>query len=81
MATIKLRRGTAAEWSAANPILADGEPGYEKDTRKEKRGDGVTHWIDLPYLTTGTGSGGTSNTDVGDPTIDLVAEYEEARTT
>jgi len=27
----QLRRGTAAEWSAANPILLAGEVGYERD--------------------------------------------------
>jgi hypothetical protein len=40
--TIKTRRGTAAEWSAANPTLAAGEPGYETDTGILKYGDGVT---------------------------------------
>ena len=29
---IQLRRGTAAEWSAANPVLASGEIGLETDT-------------------------------------------------
>ena len=45
---IQLRRGLASEWTSANPILADGEVGYEKDTRKEKVGDGVTAWTSLP---------------------------------
>lgn len=49
MPTIKLRRGTSAEWTTANPILADGEPGFERDTDKHKIGDGSTHWVDLPY--------------------------------
>lgn len=42
--TIKTRRGTAAEWSAANPTLAAGEPGYETDTGNLKIGDGVTKY-------------------------------------
>jgi hypothetical protein len=42
MATIKLRRGTAAEWAAQNPVLAQGEPGWERDTKKLKLGDGST---------------------------------------
>ena len=46
---IKLRRDTAANWTLANPILAIGEKGIETDTFLEKVGDGVTHWIDLPY--------------------------------
>ena len=63
MATIiQFRRDTAANWTANNPILADGEPALEKDTLKEKIGDGVTAWNDLPYKTiesSGTGSGVT----------------------
>jgi hypothetical protein len=55
---IKLRRGTAAQWTAVNPVLAQGEPALELDTGKEKRGDGVTAWNDLPYLVTGSGGGG-----------------------
>jgi hypothetical protein len=46
---IQFRRGTAAEWTAANPILALGEPGLETDTHKVKFGDGVTHWVSLDY--------------------------------
>jgi hypothetical protein len=49
-AQIQFRRGKAAFWDSENPILRDGEPGYEKDTRKLKIGDGVTHWRELPYL-------------------------------
>jgi hypothetical protein len=46
---IRLRRGTAAEWTSANPTLALGEPGVETDTRKTKYGDGSTPWASLPY--------------------------------
>src|SRR5271165_5930419 len=46
---IQLRRGTAAQWSSANPILAQGEEGYETDTGKMKIGDGVTAWASLVY--------------------------------
>ncbi len=49
MATIKLRRGTAAEWSTANPILANGEPGVEIDTGRYKTGNGTSAWNALPY--------------------------------
>lgn len=48
MATrMQQRRGTAAEWAAANPVLADGEVGFERDTRVVKVGDGVTSWSQL----------------------------------
>lgn len=46
---IQFRRGTAAAWTTANPILASGEPGRETDTGKIKVGDGVTAWTALPY--------------------------------
>lgn len=48
MATrMQQRRGTAAQWATANPVLADGEVGYETDTRIIKIGDGVTSWTAL----------------------------------
>jgi lysophospholipase L1-like esterase len=50
---IQLRRGTAAEWTAANPVLAVGEPGVERDTGRLKLGDGVTAWATLPYASQG----------------------------
>lgn len=54
MATrIKLRRDTAANWLEANPILANGETGFETDTRMMKLGDGATRWADLKYAVTG----------------------------
>jgi hypothetical protein len=48
-ATIKLRRDTAANWTAANPVLALAEPGLEIDTNSIKYGNGVTAWNSLPY--------------------------------
>jgi hypothetical protein len=50
---IQLRRGTAAEWTAANPVLGDGEPGVEKDTGKVKYGNGVATWSALQYASKG----------------------------
>ena len=44
------RRGTAAQWTSANPILAAGEIGFETDNNKFKIGDGVNHWDDLSYF-------------------------------
>jgi hypothetical protein len=46
---IQFRRGTAAEWTSANPTLATGELGYEVDTAAIKIGDGVTAWASLAY--------------------------------
>ena len=33
---VQFRRGTAAEWTSVNPVLAQGEAGYEHDTGKFK---------------------------------------------
>lgn len=46
---IQLRRGTASEWSTANPTLASGEMGVETDTGRFKVGNGSTPWNALPY--------------------------------
>lgn len=70
MTTIKLRRGTAAEWIAVNPILAQGEPALETDTGKHKTGNGSTAWIDLAY-DAGGGSGGEPRTIVTKSTAAL----------
>jgi hypothetical protein len=53
---IKARRGTAAQWTTANPTLADGEFGFERDTNKLKIGNGTSAWAALPYVTGGDGS-------------------------
>lgn len=44
---ILLRRGTAAQWSSANPILGTGELGIETDTLKIKIGNGTSTWTQL----------------------------------
>ena len=41
------RRGTAAQWTAANPVLAAGEIGYEIDTEQFRIGDGTSSWSNL----------------------------------
>ena len=55
---IQLRRGKAAFWTDANPVLHPGEPGFETDTEKLKIGDGVTHWRELEYFVEGVGTNG-----------------------
>jgi hypothetical protein len=49
---ILVRRDTAANWASplVNPVLGDGEMGYEKDTGKMKIGDGVRRWNQLSYF-------------------------------
>jgi hypothetical protein len=51
MATrMQQRRGTAAQWTAANPTLAAGEIGFETDTNKFKIGNGSSNWAALQYF-------------------------------
>jgi hypothetical protein len=62
------RKDTAANWTAANPILLSGEIGYETDTKKFKIGDGSTNWNTLAYLPIPDGSGNltiTGNLEIG----------------
>ena len=47
---IQIRRDTAANWTSANPTLAQGELGLETDTLKVKAGDGSTAWTSASYL-------------------------------
>lgn len=50
---IQVRRDTAANWSAANPVLADGEPGYDLSNRSLRVGDGLSTWSDLTAVSMG----------------------------
>ena len=50
LTTFQLKRGTAARWLEVNPVLKQGEPGFEYDTGKLKIGDGFTPWLALPYI-------------------------------
>ena len=44
------RRGTAEQWTTANPVLGAGEIGFETDTGKFKVGDNVNTWANLAYF-------------------------------
>jgi hypothetical protein len=54
---IQLRLDTAENWTSVNPILAQGEAGYEIDTNLLKIGDGSTAWNSLSYFGGGGGLG------------------------
>jgi len=58
---IQIRRDTSDNWTNTNPILAQGELGYEVDTNLLKIGDGLTAWTSLPYFASG-GASGEANT-------------------
>ena len=72
MATIQIKRGTAAEWLAANPVLALGELGLETDTNKLKAGNGTSSWYELQYIAGSGGGGGGAVTSVNSKTGDVV---------
>lgn len=64
---IQLRNDTAANWTSANPTLAQGEMGIETDTLKFKFGNGTTAWTSLSYgLLTGTMNQSNLTTTVSD---------------
>ena len=47
--TILFRRGTASQWTQANPVLNLGELGFVTDSKRFKIGNGVTPWNSLDY--------------------------------
>ena len=54
---IQLRRDTAADWTSNNPVLAEGEFGWESDTNRFKIGDGSSNWQNLAYASDGDAAG------------------------
>jgi hypothetical protein len=78
MATrILLRRGFAADWQTANPILSYGEVGIEIDQKKFRIGDGTTAWNALSYYQdTGSILG---NVDLEYNTLKKIADYVEGK--
>lgn len=44
---IQVRRGTTVQWSGQNPVLSQGEWGYNTDLGRFKIGDSLTSWNDL----------------------------------
>lgn len=75
MTLIQHRRGTAADWSASNPVLAAGEFGVETDTLKFKVGNGSLTWNSLPYS-----QGSSAPTGLGLARVDNDPEIYRAGT-
>jgi hypothetical protein len=81
---IQVRRGTASQWTSANPTLASGEWGFESDTGKVKIGNGSTAWNSLGYtgagtvtsITAGTGLSGGTITSTGTIAIDTATTVD-----
>ena len=76
-ARIQLKRGLAAQWTAANTVLLSGEIGYETDTDKFKIGNGSAVWTSLPYFN-GNLTGSNLN-DLADVTITSAANGDFLR--
>ena len=51
---IQHRRDSAVNWAVNDPILADGEIGYDITNKLHKIGDGTSHWQDLPEYNPGS---------------------------
>ncbi len=52
---IKLRRDTAANWAATDPVLSLGEPGYDTTNNELRIGDGTSVWSSLTPIAGGGG--------------------------
>ncbi len=50
MTRLQNKSDTAQNWSLSNPLLLEGEIGYESDTNKFKIGTGNKEWNELPYF-------------------------------
>lgn len=50
LTNIKLRRGAALEWETVNPVLDDGELGYDKTNKLIKIGNGIDPWNNLLFI-------------------------------
>lgn len=57
---INFRKGTSSEWTTANPVLDNGEPGYDTTNKILKIGDGVNLWSALPAINSSTTNSNTS---------------------
>src|SRR5690554_1817418 len=62
---IQYRRGTAEQWAAVNPVLADGEVGFDRTNSQIRVGDAARVWSDLEPI------GGIS----GEAVAAAVSEY------
>jgi hypothetical protein len=66
---LQLRRDTTANWSASNPILAEGEIGIDTTLKQAKVGDGTTAWNSLAYGLATIETVGVTDGDKGDVVV------------
>lgn len=72
---IQLRRDTAANWTSTNPVLAQGEVGYDLTSGKMKVGNGTSTWTQLAYFNDGSFSG--SYADLTDKPVLFSGSYTD----
>lgn len=72
----QMRRDTATNWTAENPVLSEGEPGYDTTNALLKVGDGVAQWNDLEGIS-GVGSAGqaTGTDEIADTGTDVAVAH------
>jgi outer membrane protein OmpA-like peptidoglycan-associated protein len=56
MSGFRMRRGSSTAWTAANPVLGEGELGLDFNASMFKIGNGVSSWTQLPYYSSGGGA-------------------------
>jgi hypothetical protein len=83
MATrIQMRRGSTSDWNTTDPVLNEGEIGYNTTLGQIKVGDGASSWSELEYLVTTGGldtSLGTYIEDSEKSAINGVAELDASK--
>ena len=62
---VQVKRNSSNNWIQTNPILSQGEIGFETDTAKIKIGTGLDTWSSLSYITTDRLSNISGNTSRG----------------
>ena len=74
------RRGSAAQWTSANPVLAAGEIGFVTDTGKFKMGNGTSTWSQLEYFSNAAELTAAINSVVGmaPETLNTLSEISDA---
>lgn len=88
-ARYKHPNATAEKWTRINPVLLEGEVGYESDTGKSKVGDGTSTWNELKYtnaefrsdpgaynLNPTIGPSNVLRSNLGEPTLAEIALIE-----
>ena len=72
---IFLRRDTAANWSSENPVLSEGEPGFDTTNEILKVGNGTTPWNSLSQFQGPQGIQGVAGVDGVDGVDGAVPTY------